>query len=70
MIDFERYLLQQPDVLKNAIGKTVENVEVSDEELQHIQTILTAIEDFTNIHASKAESSLFNNLETSIEIDI
>ncbi len=70
MIDFERYLLHQPDVLKNAIGKTVENVKITDEELQRIQTILTAIEDFTNIHASKAESSLFNNLETSTEIDI
>lgn len=70
MIDFERYLLHQPDVLKNAIGKTAENVKLADEELQRIQTILTAIEDFTNIHVSKAESSLFNNLETSTEIEI
>ena len=70
MIDFDRYLLQQPDALKNAISKTVENVEVSDEELQHIQTILTAIEEFTSKHSLKAKSSLFNNLETSAEIEI
>ena len=70
MIDFDRYLLQQPDALKNAISKTAENVKVSDEELQHIQTILTAIEEFTSKYSSKAESSLFNNLETSAEIEI
>ena len=45
-------------------------MEVSDEELQHIQTILTAIEEFTSKYSSKAESSLFNNLETSTEIDV
>ena len=56
--------------LKMQFSKTAENVEVSDEELQHIQTILTAIEEFTSKHSSKAESSLFNNLETSTEIDV
>lgn len=70
MIDFERYLLQHPDALKNAISKTVENVKITDEELQYIQTILTAIEEFTSKHSLKAESSLFNSLETSAEIEI
>lgn len=70
MIDFDRYLLQQPDALKNAISKTAENVKLADEELQHIQTILTAIEEFTSKYSLKAESTLFNNLETSAEIEI
>ena len=70
MIDFDRCLLQQPDALKNAISKTAENAKLTDEELQHIQTILTAIEEFTSKHSLKAESSLFNNLETSAEIEI
>ena len=70
MIDFDRYLLQQPDALKNAISKTAENVKLADEELQHIQTILTAIEEFTSKHSLKAESLCFNNLETSAEIEI
>ena len=70
MIDFDRCLLQQPDALKNAISKTAENVKLADEELQHIQTIQTAIEEFTSKHSLKAESSLFNNLETSAEIEI
>lgn len=70
MIDFDRYLLQQPDALKNAISKTAENAKLAEEELQHIQTILTAIEEFTSKYSLKAESSLFNNLETSAEIEI
>ncbi len=70
MIDFNRHLIQQPDLLKDVIEKTAEETDLSDEEKQNIRSLQTAITDFTNAHSASAEHSLFSNLETSAEIEI